>query len=829
MPRAPQMQGTPTAGSGDAVGARTRRSARVARPELLPAADSPLHALAADMAGLAQRSAGTAKVIAEGARRVRISAHTGLGAEAAGQAASSQADRYLQQQEQVEAREEAIDENAGLAQTALLIGVAGVVADAGVGIYKQAHAQKVQEDGVRVARAEGAYTLAVGQGIAKLNPLDPDYDQQVGDLLSQAREEATEAAGLVTAEGKASLSLKLDKAGIDSLVRVTQQRQKALQSEARVVYETAAADALNQIVASPSSFENIVARFGEQVGPVLAAMDPLDRQRQAEQFARDAVKNRALGMADKGDYDGASKFLVENAGSINPVVLRSTLGQIDNMERQRVNEWKRATAEYAGNLKLAITTGTADASDVVAAVNAGKLQNGQAATLLDYVDARQRRARAESERNGAAFSRYTAGMPLSGKQQDTVFSGLLQKGMEDATKANGGAPLNGFQAEDVAVGAATQLVISTGSAPPVVRARISAAERSGSAEALASGAYTAMRLRSADPDGKVATGAGLVTDLVIDVARGMSGGEPTRETLTVAAQQVLERQGTAADFEARRKGAEAAFKSSPAAKTLRAEAGLTDAAAIAQFDQERRRAYILDGNIDRANAVALERVKSRFRPTAIGGVPATVHGPAPEDVVPKLMRDALGDAGTRTAIEDAVKAQLKGVEGGPWSGDWDWKPDEHGTPAYTLAPDDRSTREREAGAPVSFRVKVRSARYPGVLEDVIVEGPDGRPTPMRWTAPGSDEDALVDIPVLADRVKRERQEYTDTRRRFSEPPTSAAPSLGAAAGQAAEKVDGDERRAIDLERATDDVIVDNLMRNRAESFADRIMRGGPKP
>ncbi len=829
MARAPQLRGTPTAGSGDAVGAQTRRSSRVARPDLLPIADSPMHALAADMAGLAQRSAGAARVVADGARSVRDATRLGLAADASGQASERQADKYLLEQDQEEARDDALDDQAGLMKTGLLLGVASLVANTGLDIYKMAHAQKVQEDGVRVARAEGAYRVTVSEGMAALNPLDPDYDQQVGDLLAQSREAAETGANLTTDEGKFALSAKLDKAGVDSLVKITQQRQKALQSEAKLTYETAAAQALNEITASPSSFDNIVKRFAEQVGPVLGAMAPLDRQRQAEQFARDAVKNRALGMADTGDFDGASKFLVRNAGSMNPVVVRSTLEQIANKERQHVNDWKRSTSEFAGSLKLAIASGAADASDVVDAVKAGKLQDGQAATLLDYADVRARRQRADQERTGSAFSRYSAGMPLSGKQQDTVFSGLLQQGMNSATKAKGGEPLNGFEAENVAVAAATQMVIATGSAPPVVKARISAAERSGSPEALASAAYTVAKLRAADPDGKVPTGAGLVTDLVLEVARGLSGGEPTRETIGIAAQQVLERQGTAADFEARRKGAVSAFKPSPAAKTLEKATGMTDAAAVAQFDRERQRAYIMDGNVDRANAVAADRVKEKFRPTAIGGAMRTVNGPAPEDVVPKLMREALGDDGTRTAIEDAVKAQLLQIEDGPWKGkDFDWKTDQYGTPAYTLAPDDQSAKERAAGTPVSFRVKVRSARYPGVLEDVMIAGPEGHATALRWTAPASDEDALVQVPALSDRLKQERTILTDTRRRFSTPPTSAAPTLGSAAGQAADNAEADEQRAADFDRATDDVIVDNLMGNRAPSFSERIMQSGPK-
>lgn len=822
MARAPSLGATPTAGSGNAVGAQTRNSANVPQAPILQPRRSPLHDLADEMGAMAARDSQTNAILQRGLQANLRAQKLGLGAAGLAQGAEAGADRYLLRQEEIEQREDALDEQSDLARAGLILGAVNIAADAGLAYMAHAQKQKLQEDGVRASKAETQYELNVGQRLAELDPLDPDYDQQVGTVLTEARQAAEEGAGFVTEQRRQEFSARMDELGVKSVLRAAEQRRVVVQQAAATEYEAAANLAINQITASPSSFESIVNEFSAKIAPVLDAMAPRERAKQADQFARQAVLGRTLGLADIGKYDEAKNFLLSNGGDINPVQLRSTMLQVDNIERRRVNEWKQASTDAAARLKLGLVTGTVSMTDVMKAVPS--LAPGAAATLLTYAETMQRRQAKESGAISEAYSRFNAGLPVTPKMQDQIYAGLVQQGMNEATKANGGAAPPGATALNIRAQAAASFVQTQGVAPPAFRAAISAAERSGSPDAVAQAAYLVMQARKGDPDGKVKDGAGVVTDVVLDMAYGLAGGEPTLQTIQQAAQDVLSK----GNPEVRQKQAREAFSGNQAGKTLKELAnGLDTPAAIGEFEQERRRAFLWTGDVDRANTVAANRVAQRYRPTSIGGGQAiTVNGPAAEETVPRIMRETLGEAGVRDALNAGVRRQLQAIENSPWANDA-FEPDAAGTPAFYLEPDDLTKRQREAGQPASFVVRARSPLFPGVLIPVPVINDDGSRGQLRYTVPGTDEEALATVPEMSDRLAREKATLRSTRDRFSNPNAATGadlarvPSPGASAAAAGAKADDEKRRSMDLDAATDEALSQAVV----GGFAERLLRG----
>lgn len=648
--------------------------------------------------------------------------------------------------------------------------------------------QNIDRDQVMAVDAEGRYMRMNEEEIARLDPMSPDYSQQVKEIIKRNSDAVLADSRFSTREVQDETVRRFTRIGAAAELLAVESRRKSIAGEAERVYTQRLEELYGAIRKDPGGYETHVAAFQADAARLRTGITP-DRLRIISHAAADGMlAAKVEGLAQRGDFAGARKFLDDNSGSFKPETNRMLRGVINSFEDKAQRNYALASTDAAARVRIEIIKQqdpdariTVTREDLDRQVKSGRIRPQDADSLYAALAVTDRARNTEIGLNRAAIANFDKGT-LNGDDADRVFRIALGAATERrGTSREKVDTLNSPEALE-----ALDIVAAKGVIPPMVSRQVenfANAGGPGSGDidianlAKAAAVYRAIKekypnakwgfesndrlalvLEQAKANGgDIAQAArdvmkNLPADKKVHVERMEMGREAARKINWEQEGRVVlgdwvTRQLSGAGSIARTTGRIATGsqitealgleKLNPAYIPPGRDAPEIPVQMLAEYRAGFERHFLLSNNVEMAKAAALEQIKNEWRVTYVGGAKTPyVMKHAPASFLPperSWLRDDLDKI-----MSDATEKLLK-TQG--------WKPpadDVRGKqPVFILEADTRTLSEAAARRPITYQVKV-------LREDRLYH------TAGRVAMPTDDD--LKSLPQYKDRMR----DYTES-------------------------------------------------------------------
>lgn len=222
-------------------------------------------------------------------------------------------------------------------------------------LQKRAIEDSILNDNITAVKGEASFRSTLAENESKLDPLSPDYEQQLKELHESTLASFTESTKFATAAGEKTFAGKLAAISTGSQTLATVNRKKALSAEAIRVRGEATDSALGAIRADPDGFDAYLAEYAGATSRLNPSIQPELLPGLNAGFADAALSARAEGYALQGRFDDARKVVDENQKELTPEQYRATKQLIRSIEAEATQARFAGTAAQVADLQIKIT------------------------------------------------------------------------------------------------------------------------------------------------------------------------------------------------------------------------------------------------------------------------------------------------------------------------------------------------------------------------------------------------------------------------------------------------------------------------------------------
>lgn len=212
---------------------------------------------------------------------------------------------------------------------------------------------QLQRDTVKAVGLESQVTIAAQAEMAKLNPLDPDYQTQVKGVWDNAKKQVMEG-GLTSSAVLDDMSKRMDRHSASMQIAAIGETKNAVNKKAQLTYKDAV-DAQNaKIRNDPANANLYVDEFKADAERLKIGMDPIAFEAVSRTAADEFAKNQVIGYAEKGNFGAAKNALKAQAPHLETGVVTSLSNYIDGKESKARADGDRARTANAASVLLDI-------------------------------------------------------------------------------------------------------------------------------------------------------------------------------------------------------------------------------------------------------------------------------------------------------------------------------------------------------------------------------------------------------------------------------------------------------------------------------------------
>lgn len=659
---------------------------------------------------------------------------------------------------------------------------------AGINVLNAAVADiQLQRDSVKAVELETKATVDMQAEMAKLNPLDKDYQTQVKTVTDEAKRRVMEG-GITSPAVLDDIAKRMDRHGAAMQVAAIGQTKDAVNKNAQLVYKDAV-DAQNaKIRNDPANANLYVDEFKADAERLKVGMDPVAFEAVSRGAADEFAKNQVIGYAEKGNFGAAKNALKAQAPHLKTEVVTGLSNYIDGKESKARADGDRArTANAAGllldiedqfNGRKPIDPNTRERLDDLK--NKGMISPEHHLQAVKTWNNENQRYQVEAQKTAKAAEELTTGTLSSQENADRAFANQY------GNIPFGQIAMNGTP-EQKAAGLLLATTMASGSGgylPSQMKNLISNADNITNPKQAAAVSYAAEAMDEieAKAPGKIAgvtlSDTGVVNRTRAEAKRLIADGVPKQEAYTLAAQTQMPKDKVTAQAEADLTNVATdklkkinAQSEAMAAVTTFAERNIPFVATpevSAGMGQVWERTFkeamvATGGDESRAKVLANKKIADTYGPTQVGVADARQEAPgptAPEFGItpnytgmqgqgkvtiqayppekymnfPNLSADQ--KAKVIMAELDAINTKL-GIAPSP-------SKDAGGAPVVQLVPDARTADDIRKGLPPSYQYRV--------LRGDIYEPVPTNNGPLRYRVP-SNPDQLKENPAYLEAEK----------------------------------------------------------------------------
>jgi len=604
--------------------------------------------------------------------------------------------------------------------------------------------QNRRADNLRIAKAQRDFEFEAAKQAEELDPLAPDYEDQVHQIYTQEGGLAGQAAGFATGEGQSAYAIGVADAAGKARIGAYQRKHKAVIADALGQRDILENEARNRLRENPDSPDEALADFHAQADRLNSLLPPEIVAEADRKFNAALVYDRAEGLAEAGRADEARAFLDgPDAAGVDPASIRSAKRRVNEVENQVRLDRLRDTADQVGELRYKVGTGEWGRDEVLAADKTGlfKDREGEKWSLLAAVDATQKAAVSLARKKTAAMEKYSNSAGLDTQDEADLVYEEAAKDFDGETQTP-----QSFAAE---------FVNSTGFVPGPIKDILDKGGRpSTNPEALAqAGAiHEAIVARTGGVPGlKVAPS-------VVMTAKLIDAGVPAQEAAAEVQEMVRAGNGQVERLE---KSFREETKDKDWADDLADRLDLdidlikTDPDLLDDYKNLTEFYYTRNnGNAELAGAAAAEQITLNRGASSMFGDEERLSEGDPVTVMKSRVRaDYFTKPEIQEYLESKVKEDLGTLGVAPAGG---WGVSEGGVPPVKLEYTKRTKDDLAHGRPPRYRIMVRTD-YDAYRP---IESTDPRNPYLEFTLPTSTE-FMVDTGGLAQERRRRLQATGD--------------------------------------------------------------------
>lgn len=212
---------------------------------------------------------------------------------------------------------------------------------------------QLERDTVKAVGLESQVTVEAQAEMAKLNPLDPDYQKQVEGVWGNAKKRVMEG-GITSAAVLDDMAKRMDRHAASMQIAAIGEVKAATDKKAQLSYKDAV-DAQNaKIRNDPGNANLYVDEFKADAERLKVGMDPIAFEAVSRKAADEFAKNQVIGYAEKGNFGAAKNALKAQAPHLDTGVVTSLSSYIDGKESKARADGDRARTANAANILLDI-------------------------------------------------------------------------------------------------------------------------------------------------------------------------------------------------------------------------------------------------------------------------------------------------------------------------------------------------------------------------------------------------------------------------------------------------------------------------------------------
>lgn len=419
---------------------------------------------------------------------------------------------------------------------------------AGINVLNQAVADiQLQRDSVKAVELETKATVDMSAEMAKLNPLDPDYQTQVKTVTDEAKRRVMEG-GITSAAVLDDLSKRMDRHGAAMQIAAVGQTKDAVNKKAVLTYKDAV-DAQNaKIRNDPANANLYVDEFKADAERIKVGMDPVVFEQVSRGAADEFAKNQVIGYAEKGNFGAAKNALKAQAPHLKTEVVTGLSNYIDGKESKARADGDRARTANTATLMLDIEDQFSGRKPIDPNMrerlddmkNKGQISPEHHLLAVKTWNNENQKYQVDAQKNAKAAEELTTGTLSSQENADRAFANQYGN-IPFGRIAMEGTP------EQRAAGLllATTMASGSGYLPSQMKNLISNADSITNPKQAAAVSYAAeaMDELEAKAPGKLAgvtlTDTGVVNRTRSEAKRLIADGVPKQEAYTMAAQSQM--------------------------------------------------------------------------------------------------------------------------------------------------------------------------------------------------------------------------------------------------------------------------------------------------
>lgn len=403
---------------------------------------------------------------------------------------------------------------------------------------------QLERDSVKAVGLESQATIEMQAELAKLNPLDKDYQTQVKTVTDAAKRRVMDG-GITSSAVLDDLSKRMDRHAAAMQIAAIGNTKTAVDKQAQLTYKDAK-DAQNaKIRNDPANANLYVEEFRADAERLKVGMDPVNFEVLSRSAADDFAKNQVIGYAEKGNFGAARNALKAQAPHLDTGAVSALSSFIDGKESKARADGDRARTANAANVLLdiedqfngrkPIDPNTRERLDQMKAT--GNLSPEQHLMAVKTWNNENQRYQVDAAKNAKAAEELATGTLSSQENADRAFANQY------GNIPFGQIAMNGTPEQKAAgILLATTMAAGSGYLPGQMKNLISNADNITNPKQAATVSYAAeaMDELEARAPGKIAgvtlSDTGVVNRTRAEAKRLMQDGVPKAEAYVMAAQ-----------------------------------------------------------------------------------------------------------------------------------------------------------------------------------------------------------------------------------------------------------------------------------------------------
>ncbi|MGD9724412.1 MAG: hypothetical protein AB7U76_24500 [Pirellulales bacterium] len=609
-----------------------------------------------------------------------------------------------------------------------------------------------ERDSVAAVAAEGRVSVEAQKRVEALNPLAPDYLEQVKNIWADAKKEVLDSSGIKNSLVRDDLSKRMDRHGAAQQMASIGVQKSAVDQEGVRVYKEGVDATVAKIRANPNQADLYVAEFQADAARLRTGIRPEKLPALASVFA-DAVSTAKIeGYAEKGQLGKARQVLNDERSGLTDAQFTRMSAFIDGKE----SKMKSDAAFARANLTRAQNENTAqiliDLSDIAAgnkpytgterarieeAHQKGLISTANKLAAVDHLNALEKKQRVEEAKTQDALDRMQNNNLETQEQADRAYRATVGP-LRAGAVAQSGSAEQWERVSAISLDIASRQKFLPGDVKNMMETADSTTDKN-QAQFVARAAKLAddMDAQGARPHAGVTlsqNGTLAVVRAAVEryMNRGMSPEqaylEAAKATMAEGALTVQQNKDRMEEVQTRlsKSNVPGEVKTILSAENSIAERNVPfvtapgiDTAAQAEYVKQLKAAATVTGDPELQKKIAEKALKETYGRSEANGTPSIVAYP-PERYFPpagQFMTPEQRSSYIRKEVEPYIKRQIGDVPRG--GGDVN-------LPGYRVIATEETKRDIQNGVPPRYAVQVRHG-------DGYITLPD------RWRAPTDEQ------------------------------------------------------------------------------------------